>query len=379
MKKEHKQQKGKAIMSLMNLHLEKVKLPKNHKTIISEDLPLTLELKKLGFDKGSAPIFWSSIQECIQLSILQESEDNSMKLMYRIIVFTSADEFDEYEPFINNWAKGNNINGEKNFKWASWICGAFNADETLANDDNISISAPEGRKSVYISTKDLDLFDRMRTVLSSALREVASAKFKMIEQAFIDAEADIHKIEKCVKYLYEKPEELAAYPKLWLCIEKIMQTHGGVNESTILLLAAVCGVPSRGLKKEIEKLCTKYNVKQILAGDNELADALFYALQASVAGYYATQTYGYATKAAVKKVAKMLAAACEAFGFGIHPNGLVTIIRLFENDAVEGIGLDWYKSDETYNAEEFGNYDSNESEEYYNNFWAKIDLLEMIK
>ena len=366
-------------MSLMNLQLEGIKLPKNYEAIILEDHSLTPELKKQGFNKGSAPIYWQSVQDGICLEIMQDDDDGTVKLMYRITFFSSADGFDEYEHTINKWAKENNINGEKNHKWASWICEAFDNDEDYANDDDApTVSAPKGWKSVYISTGSLKLFNRMRTVLSSAIRELASVKFKIIEQAFADATTDINKIEECAEYLNEKPEELAAYPKLWPCMEAIIQAHG-VNENTVPLLAAVCGLPSRGLKKEIEKLCTTYNIKEILAADSELADSLFYALQTSVGGYYITQTSGYATKAVVKKVAKMFAVACNALGFGIYPNSLVAVIRLFENDAAEGIGLDWYKSDEKYDAEEFGYYDGEVNEEYYNEFWEKIDILSLIK
>lgn len=369
-------------MSFINLHLENTKLPTNYAEIILNDSPLTPELKKQGFDKGRAPIYWTSSADNVQLSILQNDEGGKVKLEHRILFFTSGDNFREFENFINDWAKENKIKGDTSRRWAEWFVQIINADPILdklaTNEGDISVNAPSGWKNVFISSPKLEIFDRLRTILSTALRELETAKFKDIDQVFIAAGTDIANIAQCVDYLYEKQEDLADYTHLWERVNTIFEAHG-INSDTIPLLAAICGVPSRKLKKEVEKLSNTFDIKNKLADDVELAEELFFELQQHIGGYYTVLSSGYATKALVKKIAKMFAQACESFGFGIYPNGLVTVIRLFENDVVEGISLDSYQSDEVYDAEEYGYYDSEENEEYYDDFWSKIDIQALIK
>jgi hypothetical protein len=62
----------------------------------------------------------------------------------------------------------------------------------------------------------------------------------------------------------------------------------------------------------------------------------------------------------------------------VCPKGIETVIRLFENDSVEGVSYELYKTAAEYNAEDFGCYDSMENEEYYNKLWAEMDVKSYI-
>jgi hypothetical protein len=79
------------------------------------------------------------------------------------------------------------------------------------------------------------------------------------------------------------------------------------------------------------------------------------------------------------KVAKMLAVSFEAFGYGICANGLILVMRTFNNDVIEGVNTEWYTDDSEYDAEEFGYYDGIENEGMYEKFFAENDIKDLIK
>lgn len=371
-------------MPFSKIHLEQIKIPDGCEDIILNDRELTPELKKLGYDKGTAPIYWREFDVDSRLSIAQNKDNPQTKIEieYCILFVTSGDSFKKFKDYIKEWAKQNKIKGDTSMQWAYWFIQYIDSDEVIdklkTDDDLISINVPSGWNNIFIKTPDRALFDRLRIVLSSALKDLSNTKFKEIEQLFEDAVKDASKIEKCTESIDENREEFSNYGDIWNRVEAILKAHG-INQQTIPLLAVVCSVPSRTLKKGLEKLSKTFDIKTKLTKDKELGEELFYALQTCVSNYYIDQKTGYATKALVKKTAKMLAQAFNAFGFGIHPNGLVTLIRLFENDVIEGISLESYQADEVYDAEEYGYYDGEENEEFYDEFWSKINIEELIK
>lgn len=370
-------------MPFSKIHLEQINIPDGCEDIILNDRELTPELKKLGYDKGTAPIYWRGTDVDSLLSILQ-SKDNpegKIEIEYRILFITSGDSFKKLNDYIKEWAKQNKIKGETSMQWAYWLIQYIDNDEIIDKintDDSISVNVPSGWNNIFITTPDRALFDRLRVVLSSALRELSNTKFKEIEQVFVEAVQDASKIEKCTESIDENREEFSKYGDIWNRVEAILKAHG-INQKTIPLLATVSSVPSRTQKKGIEKLSKTFDIKTKLTEDKELGEELFYGLQTSISNFYIDQKTGYASKALVKKTAKMLAQVFDVFGFGVYPNGLVTIIRLFENDVVEGISLESYQADVVYDAEEYGYYDGEENEEFYNEFWAKINIEELIR
>ena len=206
---------------------------------------------------------------------------------------------------------------------------------------------------------------------------IPNIEFEEIDQTFSDAINNASVIAKCIEYIDVKRQELVDYADLWDRANAIWEVHG-VNESTISLLAAICSIPSRISRKQLELLSVKFDLKNIFLKDEELAEELFFALQSSVQAYYFDQKRGHMTKALLKKIVKMLTIACDAFGFGIQPHGLVTVIRIFENSGVDGICLESYRSDEVYDAAEYGYYDSEKNEIYYDEFWSTIKIEDLI-
>lgn len=365
-------------MPFTNLHMEDIEIPKEHREIILNNYPLTPELEAQGFGKGRAPIYWIERLKGVWLGISQDDNNSSEKLEYRFTFFTTGEVFGEYDSFITKWAAENNHEEKKkNYQWGEWFYVILSTDECLDKTEDLEINAPDKGNSTYIYTSSLEVFNRARIVLSEGLRSLSGEKMKEIEQLFIAAETDSDMIEECTNLLYEKPQKMACYRNLWQRTDAIIKAHG-VNADTVPLLAAVCGVPSPGLKKKIATLCAQHDVKQALEADEELAESLFYELQTHIGGYFTDQLGDRPTKALVKKVANMLAAACEAFGFGVYPDSILTIIRLFEHDTVEGIGLNWYKSDAEFDADDFIESGDDNGRFYDDTFWEEVDIATLI-
>ena len=152
----------------------------------------------------------------------------------------------------------------------------------------------------------------------------------------------------------------------------------GLNSDMAKLLAAVSLMP--GSKKATEKFFEKYNIADVLTKDKDLHESIFYEIQVIASNCYADEKSGYPTKGLIKKITKMLTTSLQMFGYGIYPEGMKTMIRLFENDVVEGIGLDTYTENIVYNPDDYPYYDSIENEEaFLNEFWDNIDISELIK
>ena len=366
-------------MSFSSLSFTKAVIPGNYQEIIDAGKPLSDALKKKGFTEGQGDwVYWRyATKSDVSLSISKDEENGSWH--HRIEMATSGDEFDEFEEYIKAWAAANDQKGDKNFLWASWFCEKIEADprKTDEMEEFISVSAPSGRKAVYISVTDIETYKFLLDVVAKSLTELAKAKFKQLDDDLIAAATDISKIEACAESIFENLADLTEYKDLWMRLNDIFAAYGVVEE-TLKLLSVACAIPGKALKKGLSDICAAFDIPGVLKDNAELSETMFYDLQSAVKEFYLSQSDGYATKGLIKKTAKLIAVPVELFGFGIHHEGLKTLIRVFENDAVEGIGLEMYQDDVPYDSEDFGYYDGIENEEFYDQLWSGINMAEMI-
>jgi len=173
----------------------------------------------------------------------------------------------------------------------------------------------------------------------------------------------------------EKIVSEKATKQIFLLIDRIINKWGVIDE-TAGLLAAASLMP--GSQKQLDTLCEKYNVSSCLKNNTELSEKLFYEIQ-SVINDVHLDDYNTScpTKAYVKKIGKKIAIVLNMFGYVIHAEGLKTVMRTFDNESVEGISVQMYNDNIKYNSEDYGYYDGIENQN--DDFWAGIDMLEMIK
>jgi len=361
-------------MSFTNIAIEKLSIPKGYKEVILSSEPLNDAQKKKGFcESADASHYWrhatkSDISLCI-------NEDKGT-WHHRIEMATSGDEFDEFEDYIKDWAAKNDKKGDKNFLWAEWFCQNIDADPRMNDSFDINVSAPSGWKAVYISSADFDTYKFLIEVVSSSLKKLSTQKFEQLDNDLKQAAENPAKLDDCTAVIMEKAADLCDYKDIWSRLNAIFEKHGVTND-TLKLLAAACIIPSRSLKKELASLCDTQKIKEALYANGEMSEELFHNLQEALSEYYFSLSSGYPTKGIVKKLAKAAALPLELFGFGIHFEGLKTLIRAFENDAVLSIGIDMYQSDTKYDSDDFGYYDGIENAD--DSFWAEVNIADMLK
>ena len=83
---------------------------------------------------------------------------------------------------------------------------------------------------------------------------------------------------------------------------------------------------------------------------------------------------GYYAKEKITGSIRLFVNALRVFDYELYPKGIETVIRVFENDAVEGVSYELYKTVTAYKAEDFVYYDSMDNEEYYRKLWSEIDV-----
>jgi len=368
-------------MSFINLSLEKVKLPKEYKETISQNLLLTETLKKQGFCQSlncqSTYWRWANSGD-ISLSMVENEGITPQEFLHRIEMATSGEEFDDFEVYIKKWAAENNKSGDKNYFWGEWFCFHIDNDPRMKEEWDIRVSAPQGSKALYISSSDFEVYKFLISVVSSSLRALAFKQFESLDNDLKLAVNDAGKIESCTETIFESIADWAEYKNIWENTNAVLSAHG-ITSDSLKLLATVCIASSRIAKKELPKTCDSFSICEKLKTNPEFSEELFFNLQEAATEYYLSISDGYPTKALIKKLVKILVIPLEAFGFGIHYEGIKTILRIFENDSVEGIGLDMYQDNTSYNSDDFGYYDGIENEEYLDSFWEDIDIAQLIK
>ncbi|NDV69068.1 hypothetical protein [Dysgonomonas sp. 25] len=375
-------------MALKNLQIEKVIIPKDYEEVIlSENREkLTNEQKLQGFTRGHHHNYWRMpSDEGIVLSIAPtENKKGEKYLKYEVMIHANDNFFGELEKYIeDSIAEDGYTKRKKNFWWAHYLSKRIGQiDEALYNSYSFGVNAPsaDGYMTAHLDVDNLKEYKKLLKYIAQILRGLHALKVEEERGIYRAAVENKNKITDYIDSIRQHRAEAEKYPKLWEEAGKVLERWPlSTQNGTVELLALICSIPRRDSKKELQKLTHKLAIKEKLAKNHSLRAELFFALQQQIGDYYLANSNGFPTKPLVTKVAKILALALEAFGFGIYPDGLVTLIRVFSNDAAEGISLEWYQEDPVYDAEEFGYYDGIENENYLDVFWEKIDIEELIR
>lgn len=199
-----------------------------------------------------------------------------------------------------------------------------------------------------------------------------------VKELFAEALEVSEAMEDFIEALDENREAFAAYEDFWQDAGELFEEWG--VEDNIELLGALCSVPRADAKEELAKLAEDFDIPVIVAEDEDFKEELFLAIQLYVKNYHIDiDNCTKPQKETMGKVAKMLAAAFEAFGYGLSENGLVVIMRTFNHGVVEGLNTDWYTDDSEYDAQELGYYDGIENEKMFDDFFVQNSIQELLK
>lgn len=232
----------------------------------------------------------------------------------------------------------------------------------LVYNDAYYLWLPEGEK------QHLPLF---LEELSAALRSLAQAT--RLDFALLAAEA-LEDEEAALEYIdtvLASKKELPGYENLFADVGLVIQKWGVVQECQPLLALLGC-LPGRGVA--FAQLCAACGIPAYLEAHPDDAESLFLELQQAAENDYLDGRQGVPTVQELEASLTTLAFACNALGYGVHPQGLKAIVQTFENDAVAGISLGWYQSGTPYDAKAFGYYDGEENEGRNEAVWREVDV-----
>ena len=198
-----------------------------------------------------------------------------------------------------------------------------------------------------------------------------------VQEVFAEALEVSGAIDDFIDCLDENRDSFATYDNYWQSANDLLYEWG--TEDNLELIGALCSVPRDDAKEELKALSENHAIPSIIAEDEEMKEELFLAIQRYTKNYYIdADASTRPNKEIMSKIAKMLAYALEAFGYGICPNGILMIMRTFNHGVAEGVGTDWYEDDSIYDAEYFGYYDSIENEEIFDKFYSENSIESLL-
>jgi len=198
-----------------------------------------------------------------------------------------------------------------------------------------------------------------------------------IKELFAEA-IEEGEFDEVIDAIDENRDDFAAYDDFWSDVEKLLENQE--LEDCIDFLGTVCSVPHSGAKEALVKIAKALDIPSAIEDDEDLKEELFLAIQMYVKNYYIdTDCCTKPAKENISKVAKMLAVSFEAFGYGVCENGLLIVIRSFNNDVNEGLYTSWYSDEVEYDPEEFGYYDGIENEDIFDKFYLDNPIKDLIK
>jgi hypothetical protein len=223
---------------------------------------------------------------------------------------------------------------------------------------------------LFVWTNDKKDYPALLEACSKAIVKIAPHPGGKFDTAAGKALADAKGVSAFTKLILENAEAMGSYQKLFSNADAVLDRWP--PEKLLSFWAALGGVI--GFSASLKKLAAKHRLGAWLQNNPDRREKLFHLLQENAANAFTLGKRGLADKEYLTGYIQLLAGAFDAFGFGVHPKGLETVIRLFENDAVEGIFIEAYQTAGDYKAGDYGYYDGIENEEYYNKCWNEIDI-----
>jgi hypothetical protein len=343
-------------MEYFNLHLESIEIPfeeaeakaKRGRTWQSD--PVKSIYLKIQYAKNGIPVY------CV------DSGDNDEGLKY--MVFINYGELgNALAPLTREMKKLGTSS------WLDYMVGEIDKNPVFADSETTFAYDWVGR-SVIIWTTDRNNYSLLRAECSKAIVQLAPFPVKKFDAAASKALVDKKGLNSFVKKIRENAEAMGQYQNLHTAIDAIMEKYPAPD--LLPLLSALAGVNE--FSNSLKELFAKYKMDEHLKKHPEEHEKLFVSLQENMKDAYILGLHGLATKEYLSYHIRLLTNALDTFGYGIYPKGIETIIRLFENDAVEGISIETYKTVIDYNAEDYGYYDGIENEKYYKKLWKEIDI-----
>ncbi|MHC6202189.1 hypothetical protein ACYULU_03235 [Breznakiellaceae bacterium SP9] len=260
----------------------------------------------------------------------------------------------------------------KEYSWMNYIVSEIDKNPKLASSTTAYACNTVFGLNIWTTAKAE--FSVLLEEVSKAIAALApdpSAKFDAAAQKAMTNEKGIEAFAKTIE---KNRDAMSTYQNLAAITEALFEKW--TTDKLLPFLAAVCYVG--GFADTLKQLVEKYKIRQFLVGHPDTHERLFLLLQQNLRSQYGIGQKGYYTKEYFGGFIRLLACALCIFDYEVYPKGIETVIRLFENDSVEGVSYELYKAATEYNAGDFGCYDSMENEEYYNKLWAEMDVKSYI-
>lgn len=215
-------------------------------------------------------------------------------------------------------------------------------------------------------------FVQLCAEFSTVMRELAKGDMEKLAKDIFKAllkDQSPQNIKKVAKKMLKNAEELQGF-------EGSSEYLNQLSASTVDILPLLPVLGTFVDSKTLGCWAQAQHLPEQLAADDELKRNLFYAIQATFEEY-SYSFDGPPTKERMEDLVVRVGGTLAAYGYEIHPNGVVTLIRLFTNDVEEGLDYDEYLKNEPFDAAEFAYTDTSES--FYDSLWSAIDVAQLLR
>lgn len=228
----------------------------------------------------------------------------------------------------------------------------------------------------YFWVGDRLSYEQMRADFSAILRDLTKDDFKKYASKTFQALVENQNSGNMTKVAKKLLKDASSLPQFEEAFEWINQIDATPKDMINLL--AVLGL-IYGDKEQFKLFAQKLNIAEKLSEDNSTKEKLFDKIQKMFVEYCIDNRVGFATKMWIEKLVVRLGGTLSAYGYGIYPESIVTMIRLFDNDVEEGLSLEDYNKNNKYNSKDYAYSDSLEYEEKADKLWSEIDVTELLK
>jgi hypothetical protein len=252
--------------------------------------------------------------------------------------------------------------------WQDYIVGEIDKNPVLAASQ--TAYAYESSMELYVWTTDKNEFSLLLTECSKAIVNLAPNPVKKFDTVAAKALTNEKGLAAFAELIRENADSMSRYQNLNTNVVAVFEKHP--PEKLLPLIASLACVD--GFAASLSELTIKHKIDRYFQTHAKDYEELFLLLQESVNTAYTNGKRGLANKEYICGYIRLLANAFTTLDYGVYPNGIETVIRLFENDSVEGISVEAYQTVKDYNATDYAWFDGIDNEEYYKKLWAEIDV-----
>ncbi len=260
----------------------------------------------------------------------------------------------------------NKLRADSGWKtWKDYFMEKLNFNPLINTSQTIDIGI--NRHFCVIFTSNKGELNVLLTEISKAIRELSGKLKQSVEQLAHQALINIEAIEDYAYIIRRGGQTVLSFQELKADIEQLLEKHGAARIVSVLASSACID----GFWPYLQEINDTYSLKKFFIENPSAKSNLFMAIQKSVCDIYILELPSRPSQSYIIRFIKLFVGVLQLYGFNIRPNGVETVIRCMENDAMAGIYFNTYELNESYEPSEFGNANSK--------IWEKINVSEIIR